>query len=48
VSATRDRDGNVIDGSADNVRSVTDVWTFIRDVTSHDLNWKLVATEADA
>ncbi len=46
VSATRDRSGNVIDGSADSVTSVTDVWTFARDVTSRDPNWKLVATEA--
>ena len=48
VSATRDRNGNVIDGSADKVTSVTDVWTFARDVTSRDPNWKLVATEAGA
>jgi predicted lipid-binding transport protein (Tim44 family) len=48
VSVTRDRNGNVIDGSADNAPSVTDVWTFTRDVTSYDLNWKLVATEAGA
>jgi predicted lipid-binding transport protein (Tim44 family) len=46
VSATRDRSGNVIDGSADKVTSVTDVWTFARDATSRDPNWKLVATEA--
>jgi predicted lipid-binding transport protein (Tim44 family) len=46
VSATRDRNGEVIDGSADRVTSVTDVWTFARDVTSRDPNWKLVATEA--
>jgi predicted lipid-binding transport protein (Tim44 family) len=45
MSAIRDRNGNVIDGSADNVRSVADVWTFTRDVTSRDLNWKLVATK---
>jgi predicted lipid-binding transport protein (Tim44 family) len=48
VSATRDRNGNVIDGSADKVTSVTDVWTFARDATSRDPNWKLVATEAGA
>jgi predicted lipid-binding transport protein (Tim44 family) len=48
VSATRDRNGNVIDGSADKVTSVTDVWTFARDVSSRDPNWKLVATEAGA
>jgi predicted lipid-binding transport protein (Tim44 family) len=46
VSATRDRNGNVIDGSADAVTSVTDVWTFAREVTSRDPNWNLVATEA--
>lgn len=46
VSATRDRNGNVIDGSADKVTSVTDVWTFARDISSRDPNWKLVATEA--
>ena len=46
VSATRDRDGNVIDGSADKVTDVTDVWTFARDLSSRDPNWKLVATEA--
>ncbi len=48
ISATRDRNGNVIDGSADKVTSVTDVWTFNRDVSSRDPNWKLVATEAGA
>jgi predicted lipid-binding transport protein (Tim44 family) len=46
VSATRDRSGTVIDGSADKVTNVTDVWTFAKDVTSRDPNWKLVATEA--
>ncbi len=46
ISATRDRNGTVIDGSADKVTDVTDVWTFARDVSSRDPNWKLVATEA--
>jgi predicted lipid-binding transport protein (Tim44 family) len=46
VSVTRDRDGNVIDGSPDKVTDVTDVWTFARDLASRDPNWKLVATEA--
>ena len=48
VSSTHDRNGNVIDGSADKVTSVTDVWTFAKDITSRDPNWKLVATEAGA
>lgn len=46
VSVTRDRNGNVIEGSPEKVTDVTDVWTFARDVTSRDPNWKLVATEA--
>ena len=46
VSATRDKNGNVIDGSAEKVTDVTDVWTFARDSSSRDPNWKLVATEA--
>jgi predicted lipid-binding transport protein (Tim44 family) len=48
VSATRNRNDNVIDGSADAVTSVTDIWTFAREVTSRDPNWKLVATEGGA
>jgi predicted lipid-binding transport protein (Tim44 family) len=46
VSVTRDRNGAVIEGSPEKVTEVTDVWTFARDVTSRDPNWKLVATEA--
>jgi predicted lipid-binding transport protein (Tim44 family) len=45
VSVTRDKAGAVIDGSPDKVTDVTDIWTFARDVTSRDPNWKLVATE---
>jgi predicted lipid-binding transport protein (Tim44 family) len=46
VSVTRDKLGAVIDGNPDKVTDVTDVWTFARDITSRDPNWKLVATEA--
>ena len=46
VSVTRDREGAVIEGSPDKVTDVTDVWTFARDLSSRDPNWKLVATEA--
>jgi predicted lipid-binding transport protein (Tim44 family) len=48
VSATRNRNDNVIDGSADSVTTVTDVWTFAREVMSRDPNWKLIATEGGA
>lgn len=46
ISATRDRAGNVIDGNAEKVTEVTDVWTFARELSSRDPNWKLLATEA--
>ncbi|HKS86227.1 MAG TPA: Tim44/TimA family putative adaptor protein [Pseudolabrys sp.] len=46
VSVTRDKDGKVVDGNAERVTDITDVWTFARDVGSRDPNWKLVATEA--
>jgi predicted lipid-binding transport protein (Tim44 family) len=45
VSVTRNRNGDVIDGSPDAVTNVTDVWTFAREVTSRDPNWNLIATE---
>ncbi len=47
ISATRDRAGTVIEGNSEKVTDVTDVWTFARDVSSRDPNWKLVATEAE-
>ena len=46
VSSTRDRNGTVIDGNAEKVTDVTDVWTFARDISSRDPNWKVIATEA--
>ncbi|MGE0613272.1 MAG: Tim44/TimA family putative adaptor protein, partial [Hyphomicrobiales bacterium] len=46
ITATRDKNGEVIEGDPKKVREVTDIWTFARDVTSRDPNWKLVATEA--
>jgi predicted lipid-binding transport protein (Tim44 family) len=45
VSVTRDKSGNVVEGNPDRVTDVTDVWTFARDLSSRDPNWKLVATE---
>jgi predicted lipid-binding transport protein (Tim44 family) len=46
ISATRDRSGNVIEGNAERVTDVTDVWTFAREISSRDPNWKVAATEA--
>jgi predicted lipid-binding transport protein (Tim44 family) len=46
ISVTRDKTGAVIDGNPEKVIEVTDVWTFARDISSRDPNWKLIATEA--
>ncbi|KAB2873219.1 MAG: Tim44 domain-containing protein [Bauldia sp.] len=46
ISATHDKDGNVIDGDPIHVGDVTDIWTFAREAGSRDPNWKLVATES--
>jgi len=48
ISATYDKAGEVVDGDPKQIREVTDVWTFERDVTSRNPNWKLVATQAPA
>ena len=45
VSATRDGDGNLIEGNADQVAHIADSWTFARNTRSDDPNWKLVATD---
>jgi predicted lipid-binding transport protein (Tim44 family) len=45
ISATRSRAGEVIDGDATRVRQITDVWTFERDISSRDPNWRLISTE---
>lgn len=46
ISATFDAGGEVVDGDPVHVGDVTDIWTFARDVSSRDPNWKLVATES--
>lgn len=46
ISATHDADGKLTDGSPDHVVDMNDVWTFARDTSSRDPNWKLVATQS--
>ncbi len=47
ISATYDKAGALIDGDAEAVAEVNDLWTFARDMRSRDPNWKLIATESD-
>jgi predicted lipid-binding transport protein (Tim44 family) len=47
ISATLDKNGEVVEGDLVEVSDVNDVWTFARDTRSRDPNWRLIATEAD-
>ncbi len=46
ISATRDSSGEVVSGDPQRIREVTDIWTFARDATSRNPNWRLIATQA--
>lgn len=46
VNVIKDADGTVVDGDPDQVESVTDIWTFERNLSSSDPNWLLVATRS--
>jgi predicted lipid-binding transport protein (Tim44 family) len=48
ISAVTAKDGTVVEGDPRQVRDVTDDWTFERDISSRDPNWKLIATSDDA
>jgi predicted lipid-binding transport protein (Tim44 family) len=45
ITATLDRQGNVVEGDATRVSEVVDIWTFAREVASNDPNWRLVSTD---
>jgi len=47
ISATYDKAGGLIEGDAESVAEVNDLWTFARDIRSRDPNWKLIATESE-
>ena len=40
----KDQEGNIVDGEADTVSPIVDIWTFCRDVKRKDPNWTLVST----
>jgi predicted lipid-binding transport protein (Tim44 family) len=46
INVTRDAAGTVVDGDPAQVAVVTDIWTFLRNTRSRDLNWTLVATQS--
>lgn len=50
ISATRDQSGAVVTGDPQRIMDVTDIWTFVRDVSNAraaaNPNWRLAATQA--
>jgi len=46
VNLVRNAEGAVVDGDANFIATLTDVWTFARDVHSGDPNWKLMVTRS--
>ena len=44
TSVVTDAEGQVVEGSPNEIRKQRDVWTFARPMGSDDPNWKLVAT----
>jgi predicted lipid-binding transport protein (Tim44 family) len=45
INVTTDASGATVDGSPTDVHTVTDLWTFARQVKARDPNWQLVATD---
>ena len=46
VNVIKDQAGTVVGGDSDHVDSVTDIWTFARETTSADPDWRLIATRS--
>ncbi|GLQ54550.1 calcium-binding protein [Devosia nitrariae] len=44
VSATFEKDGQLVEGHAEQVQNIADEWTFTRNPKSRDPNWRLLAT----
>lgn len=48
AAVTRDKDGNLVGGSMSDAVPTNDIWTFQRDLSSKDPNWRLVETDEAA
>ena len=45
IKSTRNTNDEVVDGDPDTIETVTDLWTFNRNIKSNNPNWTLVKTE---
>lgn len=46
ISVTRNADGEIVGGNAEDVTQITDIWTFAKDTKSRNPNWELIATRS--
>ena len=46
VNVVKNAQGEIVEGDKDRVESVTDIWTFAREINARDPNWTLVATRS--
>ena len=47
AAVTRNAEGQVVAGSLSDAVQTRDLWTFRRDISSHDPNWLLIETDED-
>ncbi len=47
VNVTKDAEGAEVDGDSNYIDTITDIWTFERDVSSRSPNWYLKATQTE-
>jgi predicted lipid-binding transport protein (Tim44 family) len=45
ASETRDRDGEIVSGDLNQLKTVDEIWSFERDVTSGNPNWRLASVK---
>jgi predicted lipid-binding transport protein (Tim44 family) len=46
INITVDQDGSVVAGDRDKISTITDIWTFARDMGLEGPNWMLIATRS--
>jgi predicted lipid-binding transport protein (Tim44 family) len=44
INYVSDSNGNIVTGRKDEIKQITDIWTFRRDIDSKDPNWLVVVT----
>jgi predicted lipid-binding transport protein (Tim44 family) len=47
AAVTRNSQGDVVAGSLSDAVQTHDLWTFRRDLSTHDPNWLLIETDED-